>query len=65
MAFSEYISKVKEMFNIYFECNEAFSETRKLRFLWELINRDRVTPLRPQLGSQNLNQIFLPPTRHA
>jgi hypothetical protein len=48
MPFSDYISKVKEMFNIYFECNEAFSETRKLRFLWGSI---KATTLQPAIES--------------
>jgi len=30
MPFSEYVSKAKEMFNIYAECGEDMTEARKL-----------------------------------
>jgi hypothetical protein len=37
MKFSDFISKVKEMFDIYEDCNEPQPESVKLRFLWEKI----------------------------
>lgn len=52
MAFSEYISKVKEMFNIYLECNEEFTEARKLRFLWSSIRAQSLQPAIESLKAQ-------------
>jgi hypothetical protein len=38
MKFSDFISKVKEMFDIYIDCGEPKHEPEMLRFLWEHID---------------------------
>lgn len=38
MKFSDFISKTKEMFDIFADCNEPYVESNKLRFLWEKID---------------------------
>lgn len=38
MKFADFISKAKEMFDIYEDCNEPQKESVKLRFLWEKID---------------------------
>jgi hypothetical protein len=38
MKFSDFISKAKEMFDIFTDCKEPQTESVKLRFLWEKID---------------------------
>ncbi len=52
MPFSDFISKVKEMFDIYYEGIRAFTETRKLRFLLESIDSPAIQPAIESLKAQ-------------
>jgi hypothetical protein len=38
MKFTDFISKVKEMFDIYQDCGEPQTESAKLRFLWDKVD---------------------------
>ena len=44
LSFTSYISKVKEMFNIFQECGEEYTEQAKLRFLWSSIHSPSLQP---------------------
>jgi len=44
LTFSNYIGKVKEMFNIYLECGEPKPDAEKLRFLWDTIQSPQLLP---------------------
>jgi hypothetical protein len=46
MPFSQFISKVKAMFNLLKDCSEPQAESAKLRFLWD---RVQAPPLQPTI----------------
>jgi hypothetical protein len=54
MKFSDFISKAKQMFNIYEDCKETQPESAKLRFLWQKVDNQELQPaieaMRAQLG---------------
>ena len=52
MKFSDFISKAKQMFNIFEECKEPQPETVKLRFLWDKVQSP---PLQSAIDAMKAN----------
>ena len=68
MPFSIFISKVKEMFNIYHSCGEEMTESAKLRFLWDTVSCPTLQPtvetLKAQLGQDPNSWNFVSAANH-
>jgi hypothetical protein len=68
MRFSDFISKVKEMFNIFADCGEPHPESAKLRFLWERVSSPILLPtvdaMKAQLGQDETAWKFVAACDH-
>jgi hypothetical protein len=68
MPFSDFISKVKEMFNIFADCGEPHPESAKLRFLWERVSSPILLPtvdaMKAQLGQDETAWKFVAACDH-
>lgn len=68
LEFGIYLDKVKEMFNIFSDCGEPFTEAAKLRYLWDTIESPALIPtiesLKAQLGQNPSAWTFVSAANH-
>jgi hypothetical protein len=68
LEFGIYLDKVKEMFNIFSDCGEPFTEAAKLRYLWDTIESPALIPtiesLKAQLGQNPTAWTFVSAANH-